>query len=96
MLSPAQSGKEFHHKDTVQIYNSCHVPYIFTFSEAFPMDAIRKAAKANWYAKNEGFVFGKFLSSCPLNWRTTDDVGTKVVEAAVNCNFFPLYEIETW
>ena len=31
---------------------------------------MRKVAKAQWYAKNEGLVYGKILSFCPLNWRT--------------------------
>ena len=36
----------------------------------------------------------KLLITCPLNWKSDDRYGTKVVEAAVNSNFFPLYEVE--
>jgi pyruvate ferredoxin oxidoreductase alpha subunit len=39
-------------------------------------------------------AYGKVLISCPLNWLTTDRVGTDIVQAAVDCCFFPLYEIE--
>jgi pyruvate ferredoxin oxidoreductase alpha subunit len=39
-------------------------------------------------------VFGKILSDCPLNWKHPDHTGQAVVQAAVDCNFFPLYEVE--
>jgi pyruvate ferredoxin oxidoreductase alpha subunit len=93
-VGPAGRGKTFHHKDTPQIMAATNIPYVFTGVEAFPQDLVRKAAKAQWYAKNEGLVYGKILSACPLNWRSDDKLGTKIVEAAVNCCFFPLYEVE--
>ena len=34
------------------------------------------------------------LISCPLNWKTDDRAGSDVVQAAADCCFFPLYEIE--
>ncbi len=55
---------------------------------------MKKAAKAQWYAKNEGLVYGKVLIACPLNWRSEEKLGTEIVEAAVNSCFFPLYEVE--
>ncbi|MEV2907538.1 thiamine pyrophosphate-dependent enzyme [Paenibacillus larvae] len=87
-------GKPFHHKDTAQIMASTNIPYVFTGTEAFPQDLIKKAAKAQWYARHEGTVYGKILISCPLNWKAKDDAGTKIVETAVNSCFFPLYEVE--
>jgi pyruvate ferredoxin oxidoreductase alpha subunit len=93
-VGPAQAGKTFHHRDTPQILAACNIPYVFTGSEAFPDDLVRKAAKAHWYAKNEGLVYGKVLIACPLNWRSEERFGTKVLENAVNCHFFPLYEVE--
>ncbi len=89
-----RKGKLFHHKDTAQIFAACHLPYVFTGSEGYPEDLMRKAAKAQWYAKREGLVFGKILSFCPLNWRTTDDAAEPVLQAAVDSCFFPLYEVE--
>lgn len=86
-------GKPFHHKDTAQIMASTNIPYVFTGTEAFPQDLIKKAAKAQWYARHEGTVYGKILISC-RNWKAKDDAGTKIVEAAVNSCFFPLYEVE--
>jgi len=90
----AQQGKKFHHKDTAQIMASTNIPYVFTGTEAFPQDLVKKAAKAQWYAKNVGTVYGKIFIACPLNWKSEDSLGEKIVGAAVNCNFFPLYEVE--
>jgi pyruvate ferredoxin oxidoreductase alpha subunit len=87
-------GKRYHHKDTAQIFAACHLPYVFTASEGYPEDLMRKVAKAQWYAKREGLVYGKILSFCPLNWRTTDDAAEPVLQAAIDTCFFPLYEVE--
>nr|WP_166244320.1 thiamine pyrophosphate-dependent enzyme [Paenibacillus turpanensis] len=89
-----QQGKAFHHKDTAQIMAATHIPYVFTATEAFPQDLVAKAAKAQWYAQNEGLVYGKMLITCPLNWKSEDRDGEKIVGAAVNSCFFPLYEVE--
>ncbi len=88
------SGKRYHHKDTAQLFAACNLPYVFTASEGYPEDLMRKVAKAQWYAKREGLVYGKILSFCPLNWRTTDDAAQPVLQAAVDSCFFPLYEVE--
>jgi pyruvate ferredoxin oxidoreductase alpha subunit len=93
-VGPAQSGKRYHHKDTVQIMAATHIPYVFSAVESQPMDMLRKAAKAQWYAKHEGMVYGKILSFCPLNWKSPEDQGKKIVQAAVDSCFFPLYEVE--
>ncbi len=89
-----ESGKSFHHKDTVQLMAATNIPYVFTGTEAFPQDLVRKAAKAQWYAQHEGLAYGKLLSACPLNWKSKDEDGRDIVELAVNSNFFPLYEVE--
>ena len=88
------SGKRFHHKDTPQIFAACNLPYVFTASEGYPEDFMRKISKAQWYARNEGMVYGKVLSFCPLNWRTEDDAAQEVLQTAIDCCFFPLYEVE--
>jgi pyruvate ferredoxin oxidoreductase alpha subunit len=93
-VGPQQVGKQYHHKDIVQIMAATHIPYVFSATEGFPEDLIAKAAKAQWYANHEGMVFGKLLSFCPLNWRTEDDVGSQVLQAAVDSCAFPLYEVE--
>jgi len=87
-------GKRYHHKDTAQIFAACGLPYVFTASEGYPEDLMRKVAKAQWYSKHDGLVYGKILSFCPLNWKTTDDAAQPVLQAAVDSCFFPLYDIE--
>lgn len=87
-------GKTTHHKDSAQLFAATHIPYVFTASESNHKDLLKKAAKAQWYARNEGLVFGKLFSVCPLNWRHTDDIGASIADTAVNSNFFPLYEVE--
>lgn len=89
-----QGGKLFHHKDTPQIMAATNIPYVFTGSEANPQDLLRKAAKAHYYAQNEGMVYGKILITCPLNWLSEEQIGQTLIDQAVNCCFFPLYEIE--
>jgi pyruvate ferredoxin oxidoreductase alpha subunit len=93
-VGDARSGKRFHHKDTPQIFAACNLPYIFTASEGYPEDFMRKMTKAQWYAQREGLVYGKVLSFCPLNWRTQDDAAQEVLQAAIDSCFFPLYEVE--
>ncbi len=93
-VGPAELGKAFHHKDTPQIMAATNMPYVFTGVEGYPDDLVAKAVKAQWYARHEGTVYGKVLVSCPLNWKTEDRAGVEIVQAAVDCCFFPLYEIE--
>ena len=93
-VGSALSGKAFHHKDTAQIFAACHLPYVFTASEGYPEDFMRKITKAQWYAQREGMVYGKVLSFCPLNWRTEDDAAQEVLQTAVDSCFFPIYEVE--
>jgi pyruvate ferredoxin oxidoreductase alpha subunit len=93
-VGKAKQGKPFHHKDTAQIMASTNIPYVFTGTEAYPQDLIKKAAKAQWYAQNVGMVYGKILITCPLNWKSADRDGEKIMKAAVESCFFPLYEVE--
>ncbi|UUZ94953.1 thiamine pyrophosphate-dependent enzyme [Paenibacillus sp. P25] len=89
-----QGGKLFHHKDTPQIMAATNIPYVFTGSEAAPQDMLKKAAKAQYYAQNEGLVYGKILITCPLNWLSEEQIGQTLIDQAVNSCFFPLYEVE--
>jgi pyruvate ferredoxin oxidoreductase alpha subunit len=93
-VGKTQKGKAFHHKDTAQIMASTNIPYVFTGSESFPQDLIKKGAKAQWYAQNVGTVYGKILITCPLNWKSEDRFGEVILQQAVNSCFFPLYEVE--
>jgi pyruvate ferredoxin oxidoreductase alpha subunit len=92
-VGPGEKGKGFQHKDTAQIMAGCHIPYVFTAVESQPRDMVRKAAIAYQKAQEEGFVFGKVLSVCPLGWRTVEKDSVSIIQKAVDSCFFPLYEV---
>lgn len=87
-------GKTFFHKDTPEIMAATHIPYVATAAESNPSDFIKKAAKAAAYARQFGTAYMKALSACPLNWNDRPDTERRVISAAVDCCYFPLYEVE--
>ncbi|MBQ4524391.1 MAG: pyruvate synthase [Lachnospiraceae bacterium] len=89
-----QYGKDFFHKDMPQIMAATGIPYVATVAESNPVDFMKKAAKAAYYAKTTGTAYVKAISACPLNWNDKPATERKVIEAAVNCCYFPLYEVE--
>lgn len=93
-LGPMEKGKSFHHKDTAQIMAATNIKYVATSVEGLSTDMVKKAAKAQWYANRGQLAYVKLLSACPLSWRSKEQLGTQVMRAAVDCNFFPIYEVE--
>jgi len=89
-----QYGKTFFHKDMPGIMAATGIPYVATVAESNPVDFMKKAAKAAHYAKTTGTAYVKAISACPLNWNDKPATERKVIEAAVNCCYFPLYEVE--
>ncbi len=89
-----QYGKTFFNKDMPKIMAATGIPYVATVAESNPTDFIKKAAKAAHYAKTTGTAYVKAISACPLNWNDKPATERKVIEAAVNSCYFPLYEIE--
>ena len=87
-------GKSFFNKDMPRIMAATGMPYVATAAESEPNDFIKKAAKAQFYAKNYGTAYIKCLSACPLNWGDKPNTERKVISAAVNSCYFPLYEVE--
>jgi len=67
---------------------------VATAAESDPTDFIKKAAKAQYYALNHGTAYLKCLSACPLNWGDQPGTERKVIAAAVDSCYFPLYEVE--
>lgn len=89
-----QYGKTFFHKDMAQIMAAANIPYVATVAESNPIDFMKKAAKAAVYAKEYGMAYVKALSACPLNWNDKPDTERQVIHAAVDCCYFPLFEVE--
>ena len=93
-LGEKQWGKTFFHKDMPRIMAATDMPYVATAAECEPDDFIKKAAKAQYYAKHYGTAYIKCMSACPLNWGDRPNTERKVISAAVNSCYFPLYEVE--
>ncbi len=93
-VGKTQYGKTFFHKDSPELMAATHIPYVATVAESNPADFIRKAAKAAAYAKDFGTAYVKALSACPLNWNDKPNLERSVISGAVDCCYFPLYEIE--
>ncbi len=89
-----QYGKTFFHKDMPRIMEATGIPYVATVAESNPTDFIRKAAKAADYVKTTGTAYIKAISACPLNWNDQPATERRVIEAAVDSCYFPLYEVE--
>ena len=89
-----QYGKTFFNKDMPKIMAATGIPYVATVAESNPTDFMKKAAKAAYYAKTCGTAYVKAISACPLNWNDQPATERKVIEAAVNSCYFPLYEVE--
>ncbi|MBE6605192.1 MAG: pyruvate synthase [Ruminococcaceae bacterium] len=93
-LGPHSQGKSFFHKDMPRIMAATGMPYVATAAESEPNDFIKKAAKAQYYAKEHGTAYVKCLSACPLNWGDVPRGERRVIAAAVDSCYFPLYEVE--
>jgi len=93
-IGKEQYGKTFFHKDMPKIMAATGIPYVATVAESNPTDFMKKAAKAAHYAKTTGTAYVKAISACPLNWNDKPATERRVIEAAVNCCYFPLYEVE--
>lgn len=93
-VGSCQYGKHYFHKDMPGLMAAANIPYVATVAESNPVDFIKKAAKATDYAKKEGCAYVKAISACPLNWNDPPNKERRVIEAAVNCCYFPLYEVE--
>ncbi len=93
-LGEKQWGKSFYNKDMPRIMAATGMPYVATAAESDPNDFIKKAAKAQYYAKNYGTAYIKCLSACPLNWGDMPGTERKVIAAAVDSCYFPLFEVE--
>lgn len=73
------------------ILASHKVPYVATCSPAFIDDLRMKVARAK---SIKGFRFLHLLSPCPPGWKSDPKDSIRLARLAVECNLFPLLEIE--
>jgi pyruvate ferredoxin oxidoreductase alpha subunit len=94
-LGLRERGHRLNHRDTPQIMAAAGYPYVFTGIESpTSTDLVEKAAKAQWFARNHGLAYGKILVTCPLNWGSEERLGFEILQNAVDCCFFPLYDVQ--
>jgi pyruvate ferredoxin oxidoreductase beta subunit len=83
-------GKLERKKDMMAIMAAHRIPYAATLSIADRDDFMRKLKIA---AETRGFRFLVMLSPCPTGWKSSPDETVELVDAAVRCGLFPLYEV---
>jgi pyruvate ferredoxin oxidoreductase beta subunit len=78
-------------KDIDFILASHKIPYVATASPAFIDDLREKVGNAK---RIKGLRFLHILSPCPPGWKSDPKDSITLARLAVECNVFPLFEIE--
>ncbi len=88
--STTPAGKSETKKDMLAIMAAHRIPYAATLSIAHRDDFLRKVR----YARQvRGFRFLLLLSPCPTGWKSEPAESVDLINAAVRCGLFPLYEV---
>ena len=83
-------GKAQQRKDMTAVAVAHGVPYVAQSAGCDWFDLSRKAEKAGTV---EGAAFLNVLTDCPLGWGHEPRLSIEVLQAAVDCRFWPLYEV---
>ena len=70
-----------------------NIPYVATATLAYPEDYMRKLQKAKEAVKT-GMAYIHVLTPCPTGWKFETEHAVEVTKAAVETNYFPLWEAE--
>jgi len=90
--TPGQGWKRSRKKNIMEIMAAHRIPYAASASIAFPDDLRQKFAKAG--RLKGGTRFLHVFATCPTGWGIPSELSIKVARLAVQCNIFPLYEVE--
>jgi pyruvate ferredoxin oxidoreductase beta subunit len=90
VTSTTPEGKLERKKDMMAIMAAHRIPYAATLSIAHREDFLRKLAIAR---DTRGFRFLVMLSPCPTGWKSSPDESVDLIDDAVRCGLFPLYEV---
>lgn len=88
-----RGGKRQHKKDFPMVMAMHDIPYVATCSPAFIPDMVKKVEKA-MEASKEGLAYLHVFNPCLTGWGIKTECSIEVSRAAVESNFFPLYEVE--
>lgn len=83
-------GKPEPKKDIMAIMAAHRIPYAATLSVAHRDDFLRKVRTAR---RIKGFRFLLLLSPCPAGWKSDAGDSIELIDLAVRCGLFPLYEV---
>lgn len=86
-----RQGKEQDRKDLSSIMVAHNIAYMAQTTPFHWKDLATKTRKA---LDIEGPAFLNILMPCPVGWRFPSDMGIELARTAVECNFWPLYEVE--
>jgi pyruvate/2-oxoacid:ferredoxin oxidoreductase beta subunit len=90
--TPGLSWKRSRKKNIVEILAAHRIPYAASASIAFPEDMIRKFEKARQLKGGSRFLH--VYATCPTGWAIPSEKSISIARLAVQCNMFPLYEVE--
>ncbi len=90
--TPGQEWKRSRKKNIVEILAAHRIPYAATASIAFPEDMQRKFEMARELRGCSRFIH--VLATCPTGWGVASEKSVAIARLAVQCNMFPLYEVE--
>jgi pyruvate ferredoxin oxidoreductase beta subunit/2-oxoisovalerate ferredoxin oxidoreductase beta subunit len=90
--TPGSAWKKSRKKNIMEIMAAHRIPYAASASIAFPEDMMQKFAKAKRLSGGTRFLH--VYAPCPTGWGIPSDLSVKVARSAVQCNVFPLYEVE--
>lgn len=92
-VGPLQQGKGKNSKNAPLLI-ALHggVSYAATATIGYPLDYARKLKKAMEVA--DGLAYLHLFSPCHVGWRAGEDTAIGMCEAAVETNYFPLWEAE--
>lgn len=85
------SGKPQARKDLTAIMAAHNLPYVAQAAISHYNDLIAKVQKA---LSKEGPTFLNVMAPCRLIWATPPEETVEVTRHAVECNFWPLYEVD--
>ena len=83
-------GKAQRRKDMTAIAVAHHVPYVAQAAATYWHDLSRKVERAD---AMDGPAFINVLTDCPLGWGHEPRLSARVLNAAVDSRFWPLYEV---
>jgi pyruvate ferredoxin oxidoreductase beta subunit len=83
-------GKAQQRKDMTAIAVAHHVPYVAQAAANHWQDLSEKVERA---AAADGPAFVNVLTDCPVGWGHESRLGPRILHAAVESRFWPLYEV---